>query len=119
MRRNTRAKGPRAAATMTAAGRLGRLAALLLLPALARGWDWSTSVESRIEANGDRPEAYAVLPGGTIDWSIFDTIIGSGVRPVLKSTFGSAFTYDVGDGIVSHSEAPTGVPTVEPTQPTP
>ena len=26
---------------MTAAGRLGRLAALLLLPALARGWDWT------------------------------------------------------------------------------
>ena len=35
--RKKRAKGPRPAATMTAAGRLGRLAALLLLPALARG----------------------------------------------------------------------------------
>ena len=45
-RRKTRAKGPRAAATMTAAGRLGRLAALLLLPALARGWDWSTNVDA-------------------------------------------------------------------------
>jgi len=54
---------------------------------------------ARIEANGDRPEAYAVLPGGTIDWSIFDTIFG-GLRPSLTSTFGSAFTYDVGDGIV-------------------
>jgi hypothetical protein len=59
---------------------------------------------ARIEANGDRPEAYAVLPGGTIDWSIFDQQPCTGknfpCRPPFKSTFGSAFTYDVGDGIV-------------------
>ena len=36
---------------MTAAGRLGRLAALLLLPALARGWDWSTNVESTFDCD--------------------------------------------------------------------
>ena len=66
-RRKTRAKehtacepGPRgrddrAAATMTAAGRLGRLAALLLLlPALARGWDWSTNVESTFDCKTHR-----------------------------------------------------------------
>ena len=51
VRRNTRAK---VAATMTAAGRLGRLAALLLLPALARGWDWSTNVESTFDCETHR-----------------------------------------------------------------
>lgn len=40
---------------MTAAGRLGRLAALLLLlPALARGWDWSTNVESTFDCKTHR-----------------------------------------------------------------
>jgi len=39
---------------MTAAGRLGRLAALLLLPALARGWDWSTNVESTFDCETHR-----------------------------------------------------------------
>ena len=41
---------------MTAAGRLGRLAALLLLllPALARGWDWSTNVETTFDCETHR-----------------------------------------------------------------
>ena len=39
---------------MTAAGRLGRLAALLLVPALARGWDWSTNVESTFDCETHR-----------------------------------------------------------------
>ena len=38
---------------MTAAG-LGRLAALLLLPALARGWDWTTNVESTFDCETHR-----------------------------------------------------------------
>ena len=54
VRRKKRAKGPRAAATMTAAGRLGRLAALLLLPALVRGWDWSTNVETTFDCETHR-----------------------------------------------------------------
>ena len=39
---------------MTAAGRLGRLAALLLVPALARGWDWSTNVEATFDCKTHR-----------------------------------------------------------------
>ena len=39
---------------MTAAGRLGRLAALLLVPALARGWDWTTNVESTFDCETHR-----------------------------------------------------------------
>jgi len=39
---------------MTAAGRLGRLAALLLVPAIARGWDWTTNVESTFDCETHR-----------------------------------------------------------------
>ena len=52
---------------MTAAGRLGRLAALLLLAALARGWDWSANVESTDRRADDGADAADSLDGGDDD----------------------------------------------------
>ena len=93
VRRKKRAKGPRAAATMTAAGRLGRLAALLLLPALARGWDWKTNVEEPFDCKTHRnpiqlyKEELSVCKGGA-----------------------EAPSYAPTTDTYAPSEAPTGVP---------
>ena len=77
-------------ATMTAAGRLGRLAALLLVPALARGWDWSTNVESTFDCETHRN------PIQLYKEELFKCNAPSGAPTVTAPP--------------SHSEAPTGVP---------
>ena len=90
---------------MTAAGRLGRLAALLL-PALARGWDWTTNVESTFDCETHRnpiqlyKEELFKCKGGADNGKECDSDTDCTAAP-------------------SHSEAPSGVPTMEPTQPTP
>jgi hypothetical protein len=78
---------------MTAAGRLGRLAALLLLPVLARGWDWTTNVEATFDCETHRnpiqlyKEELSVCKGGA-----------------------EAPSYAPTTDTYAPSEAPTGVP---------